>query len=220
MKIRYGDKPQEDFKDNISYYEGKAFDASLKVDGWRTTIVKDKSAKIVSGFGSPDWGQGRDKSLFFLSSRGMKKGGPTRIPVSKEIVDSVEALDLPDLTSLDSEWMARRTIGECLEKLFLLDCPYKADLWLGSETYLVRREWLLRFTEGKLTPVFDMPETVSSGFAEFFQKSTTLPWTEGIVLKGRTSKLKGGVDKPEHNALWIKIKWRSGDTGREVYKEI
>jgi ATP-dependent DNA ligase len=220
MIYTYGDKPLRDFKTNIAHYSDGNWFFSTKADGWRTRIVRDKSQRIISPFGQSSWARGRDKSLFFLSSRDMKKGGPTQIPVSEEIVKSVEALDLADLSLLDTEWMARRTIGECLEKLFVIDVAVLADKSFADETYYQRKNIREELLVGKLTSCLDALEETSVNLQEFYDKMTTIPWTEGMVGKHKNSKLKASSFTSVDNPLWVKIKWRDGSSGRDTYQSI
>jgi ATP-dependent DNA ligase len=193
---------------------------SSKLDGWRTHIVRDKSHKIISGFEKADWAKGSDHSLFFLSSRNMSKGGPTVIPVCDEIIQSVEKLNLADLTILDSEWMARRTIGECPEKIFIFDVIWLSNQWLGNLPYMERKRIREDLLKDKLTFVLDIPEEVQNDIAGFFKKMTQIPWTEGMVGKHCDSKLKSGFDEPIKNPWWVKIKWRDGASGRDTVRNL
>lgn len=188
--------------------------AELKLDGWRTFVTRDKSQKIAERFGGKEWGQGKDKSLFFLSKRPMTKGGPTRIPVCDEIIHSVEALDLPDQSMMDSEWMARRTVDELPEKLFMFDVLWLDDKWRGDEFYYQRREQVESIV--KPSSVLGMPPFTKKGFEAYFNESkAAIPWAEGLFLKHSHSRIKGSPTKTKENALWVRIKWRQGASGRD-----
>jgi ATP-dependent DNA ligase len=220
MKLVYPDKPMEDVKESLPRYEEeKCWRAQSKLDGWRTLVARDKNQTIAD----PTWAQGKDNSLFFLSRRDGKKGGPTRIPVSQGIIEAIEALNLPDKSMLDGEWMARRTIGECPEKLFLFDVLWFNDKWFGDLTFFKRDEFLTSIVKASEPSVpvhtrehVPMPAQAKESFAELFKYVQAVPYTEGIVLKHLDSKIKGDIDGCVKNALWAKIKWRSGSSGRDI----
>lgn len=191
------------------------YTAELKLDGWRTFVTRDKSQKIVERFGNKEWAKGKDNSLFFLSKRPMKMGGPTCIPVCDEIIQSVEALDLPDQSMMDSEWMARRTVDELPEKLFMFDVLWLDDKWRGDEFYSLRREQVESIV--KPSSVLGMPPFIKKGFEAYFNESkAAIPWAEGLFLKHSHSRIKGSSTETKENALWVRIKWRAGASGRDV----
>lgn len=131
-------------------------------------------------------------------------------------METVESWDLPDLSMLDSEWMARRTVGECPEKVFVFDTLWLANEWLGEVPYADRTTRLRDTYSAKVNEHVDMPEQSKSGFAAFFAKMQTIPWTEGMVLKHFASVIKGDLDGCTVNPLMVKIKWRFGSSGRTV----
>ena len=218
MILRLPDKPNEMFASNPKIWDEfktQEWLATQKLDGFRLLIVKDSLHKIVKSFrGSSNWARGTNKDLFFLSRRGTNKGGPTNIPVCEEIVKIIEKMNLADMTMLDSEWLERRTkdddIHECV---FLLDYMWKADDWLGNSPHKDRivlvneleidNDWIRR------------PKYVTENYVGFYEKQKAISWTEGIVLKHVDSIIIGDDIECKKNPLWIKVKWRSGDTGRE-----
>lgn len=218
MKLRLPDKPTEFFLpalEEMDIKERGKYIATQKLDGWRLLIVKDSIHKIVKSFkGSTNWARGKNKDLFFLSRRGTNKGGPTNISVCEEIVEQVEKIDLTDQSMLDSEWLERRTkddgIHECV---FLLDYMWKSDDWLGNDPHQVRVDLL-----GKIPIDNDWirrPEFVTENYVDFYEKQKALSWTEGIVLKHVNSTIIGDDIECKKNPLWIKVRYRAGDTGRE-----
>lgn len=186
--------------------------ATQKADGWRTTIVKDNSGDVMNYNGCKDWTRGN--GLYFLSRRGFDKGGPTNIPVSDEIVQIVEAMNLPDKTMLEGEWMARRTIDECPETMFLFDVLWYNDQWIGREDANYRFKML---HELKVDGPVKFPDFARENYQEFYNKQITIPWTEGIVLRHVTSTLIGDTVECKKNPLLIKCKWRRGPDGRETF---
>jgi len=215
MYFTYPNKPTEMFPDALSTFNSD-YEATSKVDGFRTEVIKAPE-KWIRDLGYEPVGP--NKNLAFLSRREKKRGGPTPIPVSESIVSDVLSLDLIDFTCLDTEWMSRRTIGEIDECLFLLDLPWYGDSWQGNVNYIDRKKFLCDLVPHNKTRL-RYPESTDMDFVSFFERMKTIPWTEGIVLKAKNSKIKVDRDKSPTHPSWIKIKWRSGDTGREVYKEI
>lgn len=219
MLFRYVDRPVQMFKDQMESLD-KEFNPGylwqFKADGWCTEIIRDKSQRIIEPWGRKDWGKGKDGSLFFLSRRDMVKGGPTRMPVADEMVQAVEAMDLPDQTALAGEWMERRTIGEMSGNILLFDVLWWNNEWQGI---LRLDERLKRLVDIKPTKgILEMMPFGIEDFEKTFEKISKEPefaWTEGLVIKQLGSRLKGDPKKGVDNALHIKIKWRAGYSGRE-----
>jgi hypothetical protein len=218
MNLRYPDHAVTMTTEALAALDAEGvYTAELKLDGWRTFIARDQSQNIIGKWGQRSWGRGKDSSLFFLSKRPLTKGGPTAIPVCDDILKAVENLDLPDQSMLDCEWMARRTIDECPEKLFVFDTLWLADKWCGDEQYAVRRKNLEDLVLLKECAHLGMPPFVNTGFVNYFNESKRLiPWAEGLFLKHARSRIKGGVSETKENALWVRIKWRAGASGRDV----
>lgn len=217
MILRYPNKPMEDYERSISRYEKEGcWRTTAKLDGYRCFTIRDKSKALATKFGLEACAKGKDNSLFFLTRRDQAKGGPTPIPVRQEIIDSIEKMDLPDQTFLDGEWLARRTIGESPEKLFLFDVLWWADDWRGDVAYENRSQQLESFLSGKLNEFVSVPESVSSGFQEFFNKMKTIPYTEGMVMKHIYGVVKGDLKACQKYPLQVKIKHRSGSSGRDI----
>jgi hypothetical protein len=233
MLLRFPDCPLEIFPSILSELDKKQeeFDNTLKLDGWRTLTIKDPKHEIVKSYlgGSESWACGKDKDLFFLSKRGLNKGGPTRMPVSPEIVVAVDALNLPSSTMLDAEWLERRTQGDNItQSLWLLDVMWLNDEWKGKEQFKTRLELL-----SKILPLQTVDELLSKPIkpvsipgrpnigmtiSQFFERTKSIPWTEGIVIRKLSSPIVGDREKCCDNASMLKAKWRSGCSGREVYK--
>lgn len=228
MIFRFVDRPIMMFKDALQELDsGKDYLGQWKLDGWLTHVVRDSSHEVLSTWGDRSWACGKDKSLFFLSRRELNKGGPTRIPVRPEIIDQVEALKLPDRSMLAAEWMERRSKDDKLlfdmsEQLWLFDTLFVVDKWQGDEGFESRYKTLVDLTNltKSLTdqsPVKLLP-VIPADFLSVFEKTSVDPvfsWVEGLVLKQKNSRLKGGLRKGENNGLQIKVKWRAGASGRE-----
>jgi ATP-dependent DNA ligase len=205
------------YKKSIKMVEGLGGRvAQAKYDGWRCMIIRDTTDTYLPGMKK----RGKDGSLRFVSRRDLDAGGPTNLPVSDEVVEFVESLDLPDQTVLDSEWMARRTIGECPERLYVFDLLWWDNEWQGKKTYSDR----LAVLSGVLKPEDEagevpvmLPLQVAENFGDFFNRLTELPYTEGMVIKPLNSTLKGNRTGCSKNPLLVKIKWRDGANGRDVF---
>ena len=220
MELWYPNKPNRDYKESLSRYEEEGcWRMSAKLDGYRCMVARDRSRKFGSAvLNDAVQPVGFDRSLYFFSRRDSKKGGPTPIPVKDEIIQTIEKWDLPDLSMLDGEWLARRTVGECPEKYFPFDILWWGDQWLGDMIFS-DRDKILRDQYGNAVNKFvDMPNQVSNNFAAFFTKLETIPWTEGGVMKHVDSKIIGDKDKCLYNPLWASVKWRCGSSGREMVR--
>jgi hypothetical protein len=219
MIFRYADKPTEMFGPEKILPKMEAQNAHFiqqKLDGWCTYLVKDRSQSIF-----PKELAASD-SLYFLSRRDKAKGGPTKIPVKEEIIDLIDLLDLPDQTCLVCEWMARRTIGEMPERLFLIDVLWLDDQFQGGvhawerwgKVFDLFKDYA--FKHSQPVEVVSIPETTDSAFLEFFQLQTQIPWTEGVVIKHKRGLMKADLKGAVKNGMMIKLKWRSGASGRET----
>ena len=156
-----------------------------------------------------------NKDLFFLSRRGLGGGGPTSLPVMPEIVKDVEAWNLADQSAVVSEWMARRTMGECPELLYIHDFYWLADKWVGNQILKDRRVLLDKLL---LSEKIKRPECVYQGFVDFFNKQKEIPYTEGCVIKSLNATVIGDRKESKKNPLFTKIKWRDGADGRTEFK--
>jgi len=218
MKLRFPDKPFESHKSTIKDFDTNQYIAQSKLDGYRTFVIKNKNHSIIKQYNGTNISKG--DNLFFLSRRGINKGGPTDIPVKQEIINVIDSLNLPDNTMLDCEWLCRRTIGECPEKLFIFDVIWLNDEWIGKKPFIDRNKILLDLINKKLCDCVGIPDSTSTNFEEFFETQTKIPWTEGIVLKHHTSTIIGDNLECKKNPLIIKIKWRGSSDGRQPIKDI
>jgi hypothetical protein len=199
MIWRYPDRPLEMFRPEKMLPKLEADNhwfAQQKLDGWMTLITTDGK-------------------LSFLSRRDKAKGGPTPIPVKSTIIAAVESINLPDKTQLVAEWMGRRTNGECPECLYLHDV-----IWWNDTSFCDEEAWnrfgFLNRKLGQLGGDLVYPETVESGFLDFYQRQMKIPYTEGVVLKHKRGVIKGDTEHGVDNGMLVKVKWRSGSSGRET----
>lgn len=207
MRWRAPDKPiritQEQLPD-IDLLGG--FIATIKKDGWRSTI---------------DW---TGSELEFYSRRGMDKGGPTILPVCDELRKEVHQFfinnNIPPNTRLDGEWIGRRSEGP--EELVIFGIPHYNGDWIGSESERVRWELVksFRFEQGNFMLAEYSEENYSGFFTRMMKRDLILPenlWTaEGIVLKQEDSKLIGNLNHSDVNGGWFKAKWRDSADGRNL----
>ena len=206
MILRYPNKPSELFPESLpDLDDGNRF-ADQKLDGWRCFLTKN-TAKTLP------WSQ--EDNLTFVSRRDKDKGGPVHLDVSDKIREATEALNLPDQTMLDCEWLSRRTkddgIPECL---YIFDILWLEDKWMGGEDCWDRRQKLMELV--KPNDTLRIPEFVETGFEQFFNRQKEIPWTEGVVIKDKDCKISSSVQGCKKTALWIKVKWRSGHDVRKV----
>jgi ATP-dependent DNA ligase len=226
MKLRFGEKPHEIYPDQLPNLDAKKQHiATSKLDGWRCQVVKDSTGKYVTAkntqgiaFGHKNWGVGSKQDLFFISRRGLDDGGPTKFPVCQDLINEVDELDLPDQTVLDSEWMKRRTIGEIDESVFIFDVLWLDDIWNGKIPYCQRLETIDSIINKDGSRV-RLPQVAHENYTDFYEAHKKIPYTEGMVLRHKFSTVSGNrMHCIKSNAL-LKMKWRSGADGREVYSE-
>jgi hypothetical protein len=213
MNLRFPDKPSEIFPDVIEELDnGKSF-AQSKLDGYRCLVTKDTKHKMIKRLTTPinDTGSG----IFYLTRRGFNKGGPTSNPVSEQIINAVQELNLPDNTMLDAEWVFRRT-KDHPEGLWIHDILWLNDTWQGNKPCIERYEnILLPLLHGMKEPLH-VPDLVMNGFKDFFMKQKLIPWTEGIVIKEKESLITGNITECAKIGSWLKLKWRSGHDGKKI----
>lgn len=216
MRLMMPNKPVEYFASDPNIWDKfiGSWIGQQKLDGHRTLIVKDTTGQILSYGGNKAWVRG--SNLYFLSRRDLVKGGPTKIPVKEEIVKAIEALDLPDQSMLDGEWLARRTIGEIPETLFLFDVMWYKDEWQGKYPLRDRLNILEKIVSGKLNEYIRIPESFTADFKTAFDSQKKISWTEGLVLKQLDSTIISDRKECVKNPSWVKVKWRSGHDGRDI----
>jgi len=218
MKFLYANKPLEAPKSQLPQLDAlPIYIAQQKADGFRCKVIRDKSHESFKNFPAVRKDHVRNGEYLFLSRRGVKEGGPTVLPVSDEIAGIIYGLNMPDMSMLDSEWMARRTIGELPESLFVFDVDWFADEWWGSRQCMQRWNFLQEFTAGKTNSIVRLPEFTLKNYSKFFEEQQKYPYCEGIVLKNVVSTIISDREKSPKNPGWLKVKWRAGSDGRETY---
>lgn len=190
---RFPDKPVASSPGVLEMLADGDWIAQIKFDGWRTLL---------------EW----DGSRPTLTSR-----HKTPIPASPDLVEFLaNFLTGSPPMLLDGEFMGRR--DNQAEALRLFDMLAFDGRWQGDMACYARLGLLcgsfpgliLAGTESRLSIV---PHT-TGGYVDFFEFSKTLPGSEGIVLKQKTSRFIGSVRKSVDNPLWLKVKWREGADGQ------
>jgi ATP-dependent DNA ligase len=169
--------------------------AQFKWDGWRRPIYID-NGKI---------------NLFSKHDFQAKKQPPA------SLIEEIRALGFPDGTAFDAEWMGLRATSLLNGRHYLVifDLLYFNGQWQGDIPYEQRYANLktlfeLHKAKAKVqTPNIELEPICELGFLEMFERSKTMPLTEGIVLKRRSSKLKGKFTDSADNGGWLKCKWRA-----------
>jgi ATP-dependent DNA ligase len=136
--------------------------------------------------------------------------------VPAALLKELESLQFPEGTAFDTEWMGNRcTLALNGRHFFVLfDLLYYNGKWQGDVPYIERYGNLKTLVElhkakaGKDTPNIILEPIREVGLEAMFQESKKNPLTEGIVVKARNSKLKGGTIACQHNGSWMKVKWR------------
>lgn len=196
MPWGFPDKPIEvsvDFLKDLDKHESGEWIATFKHDGYRAVLdVRDKGFEILSPKTSkhPISDYLRERLKKFVSDNKFKNG-----------------------TRVDMEWMARREAN-----INLLDHELLATIgimYLNGKRMASKKEeerWAftqkLKYNEGVI-PI----ESSDKNYVEFFEKSKSSMLYEGIVLKKKNSKMKLKLASAEDNSLWLKCKWRGGDSG-------
>ena len=232
MILKYPNKPVEIYPEDIPEQDDGTSFAQLKLDGFRCLLTKD-TKHACAGLPNADRGDGH----LFLSRRGLSKGGPTPLPVSDEIVEKILALNLPDNSMFDAEWVERRTAGP--EGLYIHDVLWLRDEWMGNRPCLDRFEIVNGIIPASFIPMTTMDgfadffeaskqlpqaeglvikdkSSIMDGFADFFEASKQLPQAEGLVIKDKSSIIKASREECKKNALWLKVKWRAGFDGKKI----
>jgi len=127
-------------------------------------------------------------------------GGFLLLPITPGILDGFPKLGHG--TVWDVEWTSRRACK--MESMNIFGIMYLDSKWQGELTHEVRRQFLIdNIPESFLVPSWD------SDFLDHYEEMKKTPDIyEGVVLKHRNSKLKGGPSGIKKNGLWVKVKFR------------
>ena len=168
----------------------------LKWDGWRNIMYKE----------SGKW----------VRHAKYDTGPQAKKPLPDALIAELNALNLPDGTGFDSEWMGGRVVAGLGGRhyLILLDLHYLEGVWQGDQPYEKRLKSLKKLIEGAkttsktATPNIELVQSSDLGLLALFEASKKNPLTEGIVAKARDSKLIGNQTQAVDNKHWVKVKWR------------
>jgi ATP-dependent DNA ligase len=176
----------------IDKQEAGKWYAQFKWDGWRRPIY-------IS-----------DGQVNFYSKHDFQAKDLPPYALQQEFRD----LGFPEGTAFDAEWMGKRCTAQLGGRHYfiLFDLLYFNSKWMGdlpySERYLILKNLVEKHKEKVDAPNIVLEPISELGFLAMFECSKSMPLTEGIVLKGKDSKLKGNVLKSAENGFWLKCKWR------------
>lgn len=170
--------------------------AQPKYDGWRRPAYKI------------------DGKWTFFAKRGT--GEESKRTPPPDISRALDALDLPDGTAFDAEWMGPRDINGLLKGrhyLVLFDLQYQAGEWLGAVPFEERLKRMRKMLHDAKYYVGDasfinVAPTVDSDWFKYYTEMTKDPLVEGIVLKEASGGLVGDYAKAKDNGSWYKVKYR------------
>jgi len=124
-------------------------------------------------------------------------------------------------TQIDAEWLSRRSCSleyRLPPKLFLLDILRCNNEWLLAKTYAERHK-IIEEVMPLLTnhDIIDMPPSAKPGeFVSFYEAQKTIPFSEGVVIKHKNSKLVASRTECAKNPLWFKVKYRGASSDGEM----
>lgn len=170
--------------------------AQLKWDGWRTLLYKQAGQWVRH------------------SKHDDGPAAKTQIPAP--LMSELVSLKFPDGTAFDTEWMGGRCTDILNGRQYLIihDLHYFNGQWQGEVPYQQRLKSLktllaLHRAKNKVkTPNIELIDSVELGLLALYEKSKTMPLTEGVVIKRRDSGLIGRTTTPAKNPQWMKVKWR------------
>jgi len=201
MQFRYPDNPVRASPLTLLQIEKSEpgrYIGQFKWDGWRNIIYKEGG----------QW---------FRHSK-YDTGAQAKVTLPDSLIAELNALQLPDGTGFDSEWMGRRSATITAgggQYLMLLDLHYWNGQWQGDTPYRERLRSLVTLLELQKAKTRSTPSpnirAISStevGLLALFEASKLNAETEGIVVKAGDSKLIGNLTKTTDNGHWLKVKWR------------
>jgi ATP-dependent DNA ligase len=187
LRWRAPDKPQRTY--SLTHVREGEHLAQIKIDGHCAVISKDDDGIIVM-------------------SRHQKPLG-----ISDALREQIAAINMKDGDQVVGEWTGLRESNR-IESLRLFSMHYQGFDWLGG---MGEEERYNRLASAiKPTDMITVLEAHDTGYADLFT-STIDDWeTEGIVVKHKAARLKGGVDGSLKNGAFQKLKWRDGSDGKLI----
>jgi len=202
MQFRYPDNPVRASPVTliqIERAEPGRYLGQFKWDGWRNIIYKEN-------------GKWQRHAKY-------DTGAQAKADLPPSLITELEALQFPDGTGFDSEWMGRRSAtinADGGQYIVLLDLHYWNGQWQGDTPYKERLHSMLTILELQKAKTRETPtpniraiDSCEIGLLALFEASKKNPETEGIVVKAGDSKLIGSQTKTTDNGHWLKIKWRA-----------
>jgi len=202
LKFRYPDKPILTTCEHVAKMMPSEWIAQRKYDGHRIFIGIDSATQIRC-----------------LSSSGKNVDSYTTVPA--DLREQFIALDLPDDTVLDAEFVGPR--GKQKPAVYIFDCLAWNESWLTSTPFEKRWQKCLtvapRLRENGLIHLAEtiMPteaEDTENPFLELFYQlkdqwnGRSIDLYEGIVLKRRTGTMQLDLRNNKKSPHLYKLKYR------------
>ena len=200
LSFRFPDKPTRINSDFLLGIREPEWICQGKYDGWRCQIYRD------------------DNQTMLFSRVGNILSSKTSVP--QAIINTVESLNMPNGTVLDSEFVGPR--GRLSPRLYLFDCLAFNGEWLSKKHFIDRWNIVNRV----YAPIFNnqhvcLAETVESNFLNYFERlrdqwidsHKTFTLFEGVVLKRRIGTLILNRSSCSKSAHMFKMKYRENDDG-------
>jgi ATP-dependent DNA ligase len=178
-------------------------------------IEREEPGKFVSQFKWDGWRH----PLYFYEGQWhhfAKHTHQAKKDIPAALAAELDSLEFPEGTAFDAEWMGNRCTAALGGRHYfvLFDLLYYNGQWQGDVPYIERYGNLKTLFElhkakaKKETPNIILEPIREVGFEAMFQEAKKNPLTEGVVVKARNSKLRGGMTACQHNGSWMKVKWR------------
>lgn len=166
--------------------------AQPKLDGWRRVLHFDGDKWTAQ------------------AKRG-SEGAAKELPA--DVMDDLQALSVPDGTSLDCEWVGPRMVENTGGKhsLHVFDVLRFEGTWLRGETFLDRYTRLCCIccmTDLAGNHLEQIMAWKNPGLVDLFQQQMQNPLSEGLVVRRADSKLLLNP-KCADNPMWFKVKYRN-----------
>lgn len=216
MRFRFPDDPSRVSQDELKRMDSQwVWLAQMKSDGWRRPGYLMDGDSFPQGCPLCPLGRRQNgRHWHFYAKRGTGEEAAKQPP--RDLVEELEALDLPSNTALDMEWMGPRMVDELhgRHEFRVFDIHYMQGAWLGEMTFPERYARLEQVfaaaraaTKHSVERVRLVP-VVSKDLVKFFEAQKSDPLSEGLVLRHAKSKLVGDLRSPASNRLWRKVKYR------------
>lgn len=192
MLTRFPDMPVRRHPSALEGWGSDRYVCQAKLDGWRVFVT---SGPVVA----------------------TRHGSEITHEVSPELLVQVDQLlgHFPRGTILDGEWCKRRSRTLDLpERLYVWDVPRLGKTWQVRVPYTSRLEQVLfGFTKaflwtvalGEPAPLVRLPDQDTGDFPAFYEAQAKDPYSEGVVVKARSSGLVLNHRRCAKNPRWFKV---------------